>query len=215
MKARDLKKMTKAVAAELRKPLPAEDVRLKMAPSSRRLSEFPAPDKLAAVMILMFPSQDEICICFIRRPEYEGVHSGQISFPGGMYEITDKDLEQTARRETTEETGIDGAGIIVLGKLTPLEVPVSHFLVHPYVGYIDHFPEFVPDPAEVSFMITVPLRDLMDPSIILKEKWNLMDESVLVPFYFIQDQRIWGATAMILSEFLEVISRAGQVHHYR
>ncbi len=212
MKAQELERIAALIAGELKKPLPGVGYQLKMAPSSRRLPDFSVMEKQAAVLILLFPAGEDLSICFIRRSEYEGVHSGQISFPGGMAERSDNSLEQTARRETAEETGIDGAEVRMLGRLTPLPVPVSRFLVHPYVGYLPYRPQFIPDPTEVSFMIEAPLRLLLDPVTVQKEKWNLMNESVMVPFYVVESHRIWGATAMILSEFLEIISRVAPVH---
>jgi len=215
MKTMHLDKITTLITLELNKPLPGKDAQFRMAPSSRRLAEIPEPEKRAGVMLLLFPSGNEICISFIKRTEYDGVHSGQVSFPGGMFEETDRSLEATARRETGEETGIDPAKIHILGTLTVLPVPISNFMVYPFVGYLDEEPVFIPDAAEVSFMILASLRVLLDPATIKKEKWNLTNESVMVPFYDVQSHRIWGATAMILSEFLTVISRAGLDRYFR
>ncbi len=210
----DMEHIATLLIPELSKSLPGTEAQNRMAPSPRRGSHFSAQMKKAAVLIMMFPSHDGITIAFIRRAEYDGVHSGQISFPGGMYELRDKDLAETARRETSEETGIDPGEIRMLGKLSPLAVPVSNFMVYPYTGYLDNTPVFRPDPVEVNAMITIPLKVLLNPGIIQKEKWNLLNESVLVPFYRVENNRIWGATAMILSEFLEVISRAVPDHYF-
>ncbi len=215
MNTRELEQISQLIARALQNPLPGSEAQYRMAPSSRRLSGLSSKARQAAVMILMFPTEDDISICFIQRTEYHGAHSGQISFPGGTYEEGDTSLEATVKRETLEETGIDAKMIRLLGKLTPLPVPVSNFLVHPFAGYLDYEPIFNPDPLEVSFMILAPMRVLLDPQTIQKEKWNLMNESVMVPFYHVNGYRIWGATAMILSEFLEIISQAGLVHHFR
>ncbi len=215
MISKELQRITGLLATELTKPLPGKAAQLRMAPFPRRPAEFAAPVRQAAVLILLFPSGDNIFICLIRRAEYEGVHSGQISFPGGMAEISDSGLEDTAKRETSEETGVDSGKITILGKLTPLPVPVSSFMVHPFVGFLDEHPEFVPDPIEVSFIIEAPLKVLLDPGAVKKEKWNLTNESAMVPFYISEGHRIWGATAMILSEFLEIISRAEPAHSNR
>ena len=120
MKNARLEHMAAMISRELEKPLPGERAQYRMAPSSRRLKKYPPPEKEAAVLILLFPSDDDIFITFIRRAEYEGAHSGQISFPGGMVEMTDLSMEDTARRETAEETGIDPLKINLIGKLTPL-----------------------------------------------------------------------------------------------
>lgn len=156
-------------------------------------------------MILLFQENSEIKITFIKRTEYEGVHSGQISFPGGMKESSDRGLLHTSIRETSEETGIDGEDINILGEISPLFIPVSNFEVKPFVGYLKHTPEFHPDPVEVDHMIIIPLRHFLKKENLKKEKWNLSGEGVWVPFYSFKNYRIWGATAMILSEFLDII----------
>ncbi len=96
----------------------------------------------AAVLILLYPDKDHLRTVFMKRNEYDGPHSGQISFPGGMFEKVDLDLEQTALRETEEEIGVDAGKIDVLGRLTPLFIPVSNFCVTPYVGWITGQPDF-------------------------------------------------------------------------
>ncbi len=161
--------------------------------------------KNAAVLILLFENDSELHITLIKRTEYEGVHSGQISFPGGMKEPSDRDLLHTAMRETSEETGIKAEDIKIAGKLSPIYIPVSKFKVQPFVGYLEYAPEFCPDPVEVDHMIIVPVKHLLKPEYLKKEKWNLSGEEVWVPFYSFNHYKIWGATAMILSEFMDVI----------
>lgn len=203
--AKDINKLSYIISDLLQSELPGERSHLKMIPSVRRSFKKNIKDKSAAVMILLFQENSEIKITFIKRTEYEGVHSGQISFPGGMKESSDRGLLHTSIRETSEETGIDGEDINILGEISPLFIPVSNFEVKPFVGYLKHTPEFHPDPVEVDHMIIIPLRHFLKKENLKKEKWNLSGEGVWVPFYSFKNYRIWGATAMILSEFLDII----------
>jgi 8-oxo-dGTP pyrophosphatase MutT (NUDIX family) len=209
MYSTDYKGFIKNLEEGLKNPLPGQDFQFSMAPEVRREMDYVTPGRPAAVMILLFPDADRIKIVFIKRTEYNGPHSGQISFPGGMFEIFDKDLEATAIRETTEETGISGIKINILGKLSLLHIPVSNFTVHPFVGVLQEIPVFKPDPAEVKYLITEDLSDFFNPFCRIREEWTLFGEAVNVPIFSINSHQIWGATAMILSEFLEVIDRSG------
>ena len=117
-------------------PLPGESAQLKMAPTYR--GSFPDQKEAirAAVLALLYPSGGVAHLVFIKRNEYDGPHSAQVSFPGGAWEEGDDSLEQTAIRETREELGIQD-DIEILGALTPLHIPVSNFLVYPFVGWMD------------------------------------------------------------------------------
>jgi 8-oxo-dGTP pyrophosphatase MutT (NUDIX family) len=143
----------------------------------------------------------------MKRPDYDGAHSGQISFPGGKVETDDENLEQTALRETSEELGILKNKIQILGKLSPLKIQVSGFEVNPFVGFINEKPFWKPDPDEVAYLIEAPVTELLNPSISKIENWKLHNTNVDVPFYKIENEKIWGATAMILSEFIEIIHK--------
>ncbi len=100
---------------------------------------------------------------FIKRNEYDGPHSAQVSFPGGAWENRDRTLQHTAIRETREELGISGE-LEILGSLTDLHIPVSNFLVTPFVGWMAETPLFKPDPTEVQYVIEVPLQSLLSSS---------------------------------------------------
>lgn len=131
------------------------------------------------------------------------IHKGQISFPGGKREKDDVDLAASAVRETEEEIGVHRESIRVLRTLTPLYIPVSNFLVHPFLGITDVLPTFVPQPEEVDDILEVPLRDILDPT--RRRQIDIPIQSGLtlqnVPYYDLGGQVVWGATAMILSEF--------------
>ena len=117
----------------------------------------------------------------------------------------------TALRETEEEIGVDSSGIRILGRLSNLEIPVSGFDVIPYVGFYPGKINFRPDPTEVSYIIEVPLKDLTDPEIRKNEIRTIRCKFVKVPYFDIKDEKVWGATAMMLSEFLELVGEIDQL----
>ncbi len=183
--------------------LPGEKAQLRMAPTFR--GEFTSTEDplKAAVMVLFYERQKDTCLVFIKRNEYDGPHSAQVSFPGGAWEAGDHSLEGTALRETREELGIKEQ-IEVLGSLTPLHIPVSNFMVHPFVAWMDQSPEFRPDPTEVQYVIEAGLRELLDPANRDSEIIYHHEQAIEAPFYRVGKEKIWGATAMMLSEVLHL-----------
>ncbi len=200
------KELIKYLTSRLQHPLPGEAAQRKML-SARRFRHWPVPvsPKKSAILILLYPCQDEPMTLLIRRPEYDGVHSGQISFPGGKMEEGDADLTATALRESQEEVDIDPANVRILGELTPLFVPPSGYLIHPVIASMDERAPFRPDPAEVAGILEIPLKKFFMPGTLREKTVSVKDWSSSVPCYFVDQQVVWGATAMILSEFLETI----------
>ncbi len=184
--------------------LPGTSAHSRMAPPSRlnRLPDETCRD--AAVMFLIFPEDGMLKTVFIKRNEYDGPHSGQIALPGGMKEEGDKDLEFTARRETSEEIGVHSSEIEILGKLTELYIPVSNFCVHPFLGWIDHTPVFHPDPAEVQYLICPALQELSDTANRKSGIISIDKRKIDCPYFEVEGEIIWGATAMILGEIIEI-----------
>jgi 8-oxo-dGTP pyrophosphatase MutT (NUDIX family) len=194
---------------ELCEPLPGWEAQVSMTSRSpERIKDhirMPPDPKKAGVLIPLFPYEDEAGIIFMKRPEYEGVHSGQISFPGGRVEPTDLTLTDTALRETEEELGIEQSMLFTIGELTNLYIPPSNFLVTPIVGYLVARPDYTPDPAEVDRVIEIKLSDLLDEGNRQTTELRVRNGTRFnVPGYVVDGHTIWGATAMILSEFLEV-----------
>ena len=187
----------------LQGPLPGEKAQLRMAPAFRGPVSATGPAVPAAVLVLFYPSGQETCLAFIKRNAYDGPHSAQISFPGGSRELRDRSLEETALRETREELGIREK-IEILGALTPLHIPVSNYLVHPFVGWMEQVPVFRPDPAEVQYVIEATLSGLQDPLQQGSAREIRHGVSMEVPFYMVGEEKIWGATAMMLSEVLQL-----------
>ncbi len=195
---------------DLSRPLPGPDAQQRMAPRPRTSTsshfEPGLNTRQGGVLILFYPHSDQIYFPLILRPTYGGVHSGQVGLPGGGHEKIDNGMADTALRETYEEVGVHPSQITLLGLLTPLYVYASDYLVHPYVGWTDYSPEFHPDPYEVAKLIQAPLTEFLAPGNLQEETWQLRGRDVLVPFFDIQDQVIWGATAMMLSELLALPS---------
>lgn len=188
-------------------PLPGVSAHLAMAPLHRR-SEIQDPLRQAravksSVLILLYEKAGEPHIVFIRRPEYNGVHSGQIAFPGGRWEATDKSLYHTALRETREEIGIDTQNIQYAGKLTDLYIPPSNYIVSPFAGFLSGEFSFKPDPQEVAEIIEIPLSFILQENPIQPVSLTVRGEVFKeIPAYVYGENIIWGATAMMLNEFV-------------
>ncbi|MFA6400137.1 MAG: CoA pyrophosphatase [Salinivirgaceae bacterium] len=159
------------------------------------------PPLKSAVLLLLFPKQGQLYFPIIRRPVYDGMHSGQMALPGGKQEEIDVTLEQTAVREACEEIGICSSDIRILGHLTELYIAVTNIHVLPVVALAIQEPSFVLDAREVDELFSIPLTDLLNPELKKKELWDLRGQQVEVPFYLLANHKVWGATAMILSEF--------------
>ena len=194
----------------LKKPLPGRSAQLKMS-SLVRIQEMMnfshGLDAIqSSVLILFYPIEDGIGLVLMLRPEYKGIHSGQISLPGGKYEEDDESLIFTALREAKEEIGVDPTQIQIIGQLTEMYIPPSNFMVTPVVGYQATKPVFMADPKEVARVVEIDIKDLLDSKNFQMKKMKLrLGFNLKVPSYVIDGNIIWGATAMILSELVEII----------
>ena len=196
-------------------PKPGLTAQLKMAPPQRfgtkdTLLEVPKNAKKAAVLMLLYPDKNgQINFCLIQRSTYDGKHSGQISFPGGKKEDGDRDFWATALRESQEEVGVDPATIQFITDLSTSYIPPSNFYVYPFIAYTDKRPDFIAEEGEVDHVIEVPLADLLGESAIQDGPITASYASkVVVPMFVFGEYRVWGATAMILSEAREIIHLA-------
>jgi 8-oxo-dGTP pyrophosphatase MutT (NUDIX family) len=142
----------------------------------------------------------------MKRPDYEGTHGGQISFPGGKFDPPDANLQETALRETKEEIGVPAGTITLLGPLSPLYIPVSEYEVYPFIGFCDSRPDFKIDPHEVDYLIEARMIDLLDPSTRKEKHYSSDRVTGTVPYFNLDGNEVWGATAMILNEFLRLIA---------
>ncbi len=196
----------------LAKHAPGPSAQMAMAPKPRighrPFGEAQKTSLKAGVMLLLYPKEGSIYLVLIRRTQTVMHHRDQIGLPGGQVEGTET-YEQAALRETWEELGVRPEHIRVLGFLTPLYIPVSDFCVYPVVGVADRTLSFVPDPREAAEVIELPLDHLANADNVRLEDWVIRDIPVEVPFYGFGPHKIWGATAMVLAEFVEVLKGLG------
>lgn len=171
----------------------------------------PSPEKgppfRSAVLVLLYPGNEgnELHIVLTVRSENVTVHKGQVSLPGGGCEPEDLTLLHTAIRETREEIGIHGEDLRVLGALTPIYIEPSHFDVHPFVGYLPYQPYFSLETGEVARIVEVPLKHFLDESCIAIEEWTVEGKLRQIPYFNVSGYKVWGATAIILAEFIAVL----------
>lgn len=192
-------------------PLPGHEAQLTMAPRyPARRSDLSVEDRdcrEAGVLILLLPHDEEPAVVLTVRREHLPDHAGQISFPGGQRE-NDESLPETALREAQEEIALSPASVQILGRLTPLYIPPSNFCVHPFVGGLNTVPDLRPTDQEVEQVLQVPLAHLLDPTTRQVETRRLHGTNIEVPYYDVAGQTVWGATAMMLAEFLAVTREA-------
>jgi 8-oxo-dGTP pyrophosphatase MutT (NUDIX family) len=167
--------------------------------------EHQLPPRPGSVLILLYPHLDKIIFPLIQRPEYVGAHSGQVSLPGGKAE-QGEDAITTALREGEEEIGISSSEVRVIGQLSEFFVIPSNFLVTPVIGYVDSFPNLTPDPVEVDKILFGDIHNLIEINAIKKKEILAAGRFAMqAPYFDIDGQVVWGATAMMLNEFREVV----------
>lgn len=193
----------------LQQDLPGDVAQYKMAPKLRQSSSHYLQNnpnhKTGAVNILLYAKQDKMHTVLTLRNSYNGAHSSQVSFPGGKLEQSE-DIVTAAIRETFEEIGIEQQHMQHIGNLSHLYIPASNFLVHPIITVLTDIPSFKPDVREVNKIIEFPLQNLFNEAI---KKETVINTSyglkIPAPYYEIDEQVVWGATAMILSEFEQLL----------
>ena len=206
-------KIIESLREILQNELPGFEAHLKLSPGERveGLIErnWPKNAKLSAVTFLLFLEKGKLKTLLMKRVEYDGVHSGQISLPGGQKDNEDKTFQDTAIREFFEETGVQLKKENFLGELTDLYIPPSNFLVQPFIAFLPSLPKLTPEKAEVQELHTIALEDLFNPEnfveeeIIIKQRDN-KTFTIKAPCYKIKELCIWGATAMMISELESV-----------
>lgn len=203
--------LTTRIRSALREPLPGLEAQLRLAPRPRvGWDPTRLPDGLrdAAALVLLYSVELEPHVLLTVRGGSLRHHTGQVALPGGAVEPGET-FEEAAVREAVEEVGVVAADIEVLGRLTPLHIPVSGFLLHPVVAAADARPRFTAAPGEVARLLEVPLAQLEREATIQWERRTLTRQGkaveVEVPFFDVHGEKVWGATAMVLAEFLALL----------
>jgi len=197
--------------------LPGVEAHLLLAPDIRikDLNAGKLPEKAfeSAVLILLYPRDGELNTVVILRNEYNGVHSGQISLPGGKRESSDSDVSFTALREAQEEIGINPDNLEIIGQLSPFYVMPSNFIIYPFVAYQPTRPLFVPDPTEVQRVIEIELfKELHADKIVYRTLTFSNTIQIKAPGFVVDNEFMWGATAMIFSELIHILGRISSKH---
>ena len=203
----DFQRFITQLKITINKDLPGEESHQKMRVIYDQSIELPFSkinSTQAAVLILLYLADNEIYFFLTKRTDELKHHKGQISFPGGTQEGNEK-LIDTALRETQEEIGINKTSISIIGTITPLFVPVTGFMIYPFIGYSLNKLNPKPDPAEVATIFSVNISDLLNKENRTTEKRNIRGYDVQVPYFKLNDYQVWGATSMILSEFRDLI----------
>lgn len=201
------------ISQALSQILPGKVAHEALSPAMRFPPNLPLPDskraRRSAVLLLLYPHQEnKLFIALMQRSIDGHTHSGQISFPGGGVEHLDRDWVHTALRETNEEFGFDTTDLQVLGLLTPLYIPVSNSWVQPVVAYSALRPHFQPNAQEVAQIIEISLADFLEPTAMTETAVKSgIGYTMRVPAFVLHGYTIWGATAMILNEFLTIVNQ--------
>lgn len=198
--------------ALLSRPLPGLDAQLRMAPSPRAgwdPLKVPEGTRDGAALILIYPHHETFRLPLTVRGSGLRNHTGQVSLPGGRVDEGET-IEAAALREAEEEIGVARDTVLVLGRLTPLHIPVSNYLLHPVIGFVPSRPVFNRAEWEVARIIEPSVDQLRDPATVKREfRTRVVGAETVeidVPFYDIESEKVWGATAMALSEFCAILA---------
>lgn len=191
-----------------------EQSHAKMSPPYRlelaqRMKEKAKTAKTAGVMALFYPDQkEETHLVLILRKTYKGVHSNQVGFPGGKFEESDDSLMFTALRETEEEVGVPMDKVNVIKTISPLYIPPSNFMVHPYLGLMNTTPQFIKQDEEVEDILEIQLQDFLNEhNVITTNVHTSLNVKVEVPAFKLNGHIVWGATAMMLGEIKDLLKQ--------
>jgi 8-oxo-dGTP pyrophosphatase MutT (NUDIX family) len=213
MKMTRLPDLERRLRLTLAGPLPGVDAQMRMAPIPRPgwlPGRSPDESRPAAALLLLFPAASPAHVLLTVRSSQLPSHAGQVSMPGGAVEEGES-LEQAALREASEETGLDPAAVRVLGRLTPLHIPVSGFVLNTVVGVVDARPEFRLADTEVDQILEPSLDDLLAPAAV--RRFPRLRDGLFqdVPYFAVDGMQVWGATAMVLAEFLEIVRQGSRL----
>jgi 8-oxo-dGTP pyrophosphatase MutT (NUDIX family) len=195
----------------LQMPLPGYEAQVRMSPSHRVFTPPPGKDTpfVGAVMLLLYPGDEKggLFVVLTVRTDNVTVHKGQISLPGGGIESEDISLAHTACREVCEELGVCCDDIDILGELTPIYIEPSNFHVYPFVAYLPYRPSFAMQEREVLHVFEVPVTHFIDPGNTGVEHRMIGGIERRIPYFDVYGKKVWGATAIIISEFIAVLEK--------
>jgi 8-oxo-dGTP pyrophosphatase MutT (NUDIX family) len=193
---------------QLRKPKPGWAAQSALLPEPRPgnipFSQAEPFCRKAGVLLLVYIKDHCPHLLFTRRTADMLHHRGEISFPGGGRE-NNEELIQTATREMQEELNVAPDSYRILGRLTPLYIPPSRFCIYPFVAGVSFRPDFAPESREVKEIIEIPVSHFLDNISLRTEEWVIRNEKRVIPFFRFKENKIWGATAMVLAEMLAVL----------
>lgn len=207
----NLPELADRLQARLKLPLPGslahEPLRATPVGDLRPKFEHKMPPKPGSVLILFYQENGQIKFPLTKRPDYNGTHAGQVSLPGGKAE-PDEDFIQTALREGEEEIGVPRNDVKVIGRLSDFFVIPSNYMITPVVGFVPTKPTYVPQESEVVKIIEGNLNDLLrEDAVQVKEILAAKTFRLMAPHFLIENEIVWGATAMVLNELRTVIQQ--------
>ncbi len=185
---------------------PREKLLLPHDPEGRMVRSMSPPPGVipreAAALLLFYPADGELWLPLTARSSRLPMHRGEVSLPGGAIDPEDAGPVAAALRETHEEIGVDPAAVVLWGQLSTIYIPPSNFRLTPVVGFTPAPPVLVPNPDEIDEIFSVPLARLLDPATVVVEEWMLHGIRAMVPFFALHGYKVWGATALVLSELV-------------
>lgn len=207
----NLIQLAERLTERLKLPLPGsvahEPLRATPLGELRPKFEHNTPPKPGSVLILLHEDEEQIKFPLTKRPDYNGAHAGQVSLPGGKSE-TDEDFVQTALREAEEEIGVSRSDVKVIGRLSNFFVVPSNFIITPVVGYVKFKPVYVPQESEVVRIIEGNLSELLrEDAVQTKEIMAAKTYRLMAPHFLIENEIVWGATAMMLNELRMIVKQ--------
>lgn len=205
-----LRELESDLTKRLGEPLPGAQAQVLLAPRPRtgwQPGRFPVDCRPGAGLLLLYPIDGEAHLVLTVREDALPQHAGQVSLPGGAVE-DEETIAEAALREAEEEVGLDPSTVRLLGCLSPLHIPVSGFILHPLVGVTESRPALIPQPGEVARILEISFEELADSSRLRLEQRAIGRRDYLIPYMELRGEKLWGATAMVIAEFLTITGHA-------